>query len=311
MSNYPYGYPFQGQPPQQQYHFPYQPHGAYPPTNGYSVQSNQQPQIPQPYPPATATYHAASQSAYDLNASSIPGLGAPSAGLAFPAPYNENWNQPGYATLRPSSQPSALTHTNPSSSTTLAHPNLQGRASGSQGSKLIPVADVPQQKVQKRPDAVTQPQQQEKGPAKILADENDSQDEGEISDSYFDDLYDDVPSAAGDAAVSAEVPEEPVADGSDQEPNFYDTDMEEVSIAEKQVSSTSDGLAQAVPRPAEQVERNQSRSYSPHLSPTEVQQDDPPPHKTNSIDLQPGELRNEMSYIVYTDHGGRRNDNCW
>lgn len=110
-------------------------------------------------------------------------------------------------------------------------------------------------------------------------DSNDEvQEEGEIDDGYFDDLYDDASKAASVTQETGATLEkslgDPVEDNLDQEPNFYDTDVEDVS--------TTQELPGAVPGdnvPGDktrsnvtlqgQVDRDRSRSYSPHLSSTE------------------------------------------
>lgn len=122
-----------------------------------------------------------------------------------------------------------------------------------------------------------QPKQQPNEPPKPQLNETESQDEGEISDGYFDDLYDDVPNQTsaivGTAATSTKGSEDLAADGSDQEPNFYDTDMEEAPTAQDPALAASGGPAHESAKTAEQTGRNHSRSYSPHLSPIEAQED--------------------------------------
>lgn len=97
------------------------------------------------------------------------------------------------------------------------------------------------------------------------------QEDGEIDDGYFDDLYDDAskaPSVANDtAAVSGKVSGATAEDGSDQEPNFYDTDMEEVAAPLKLPAIT---LPAKTKNNAKLPDRDRSRSYSPHFAPVQV-----------------------------------------
>lgn len=300
MSEYPYGYPFQGQPPQQHYPPSYQPYGTYPPTANYQAQTNQQ---PQPYPTANANYLVTPHSAYDFNASSIPGLGTASTGSSFPTPYNGHWDQPGYATSAPPTQPPAWSQSSPSISTPFVYPNLPGQASASLNPQPATPVISGHRNEQKKPGFTPQPKQQlkeqpkeqPKAPPKPQLNEAESQDEGEISDGYFDDLYDDVPNqsyAVDDpAATSTKVLEDVAADGSDQEPNFYDTDMEEAPTAQEPTVPNSGGNARKSSKTVEQAGRNHSRSYSPHLSPMEAQQNNISTLDESSSDRGPGRLQ--------------------
>lgn len=100
------------------------------------------------------------------------------------------------------------------------------------------------------------------------------QEDGEIDDGYFDDLYDDAskaPSVANDtAAVPDKASGNAAEDGSDQEPNFYDTDMEEASISRKVPDSS---LQVKTKNSIKLPGRERSKSYSPHLSPKELRGD--------------------------------------
>lgn len=271
MSQYPYGYGYPGQQPQQQY--PYQPYGSYS-APGYGAQQPQQPQQP---PPTTTNYYAATQSAYDYNANSIPGLGAPSTAPLFPVPFNGHWDQNGYGTSAPPAQyPPYIP--NPTA-TPAPYTIKQNQAPVLQDPELPPQYGQNQAKVQTKAQPTERSTEQ---PRQQLRDV-DSQEEGEISDGQFDDLYDDAsnqPSGPQTLAVSASAKssEDGVANATDQEPNFYDTDLDDISAPNNQSTVPLRGKAlvsDKAPRQTEpqRTERDRSRSYSPYLSPREVEQD--------------------------------------
>lgn len=118
----------------------------------------------------------------------------------------------------------------------------------------------------------------------------DEAEEGEISDSYFDDLYDDAPNqtplAQEHVASAAKPRDDVVVDNSDQEPNFYDTDMEDQSGACS--NPTSPDHVPSGTKAAEEIERDRTRSYSPHLSPIEIERDNPAPYNASSDSHNPG-----------------------
>lgn len=118
----------------------------------------------------------------------------------------------------------------------------------------------------------------------------DEAEEGEISDSYFDDLYDDTPNQAPltkeHVATTAKPLGDMVVDNSDQEPNFYDTDMEDPP-GPRSIPRSPDN-AQSHAKTAEGTERDRSRSYSPHLSPTEIQGDSQSPFNASGDPHNPG-----------------------
>lgn len=115
-----------------------------------------------------------------------------------------------------------------------------------------------------------QPKSQPTEQPKQVASNTEIHEDGDIDDGYFDDLYDDAskaPSVTSESPVVPTAPGNTVEDGSDQEPNFYDTDMEDVSAIQK-IPTTS-----AVVKTQNNVklpDRDRSRSYSPHLSPMEA-----------------------------------------
>ncbi|KAK7743827.1 hypothetical protein SLS53_003846 [Cytospora paraplurivora] len=277
MSQYPYGYGFQGQQPQQQYS--YQPYGAYSAASGYGAQQPQEPQQPQQPPPTTGNYYAATQSAYDYNANNIPGLGAPPAGPLFPVPFNGTWDQSGYGTNSVSAQYPPYIPI-PTTSTPASYTNKQNEAPASRDPDPPSQYRQNQSRVQTKAPQIQRLAEEPKQQPKDV----DSQEEGEISDSQFDDLYDDLVNQPSDphplkvASASGKSSEDGVATGTDQEPNFYETDVEEPPAFKSQPTITSRGkalgsdVAFSQTEPS-RVERDRSRSYSPYLSPREVEQD--------------------------------------
>lgn len=296
MTDYPFAYPFQGQPPQQQYP-PYPPYGAGAyapqPATGYGSQPSHQPQQPQSHPHTTTNHYVASQSAHNYNASSIPGLGTPSnAPPPFAPPLNGSWSQSSYgasAARLPLAQLSTDTHSDPfmsrSSYTTFQAPApvLQPSQPGSQlGPGPAGQMEQEKQDLPRSHSAEQRKEQCQEQPKPPPLAETESQDEGEISDSYFDDLYDDVPgqSAVGKEpavpSTNALVDAATEASDQDQEPNFYDTDMDEAAAAKHPSVATSGGKTHNTVRVHEETDRARSRSYSPRLSLAEIRQDSPP-----------------------------------
>ncbi|ROV96669.1 hypothetical protein VSDG_05612 [Cytospora chrysosperma] len=307
MSQYPYGYGFPGQQPQQQY--PYQPYGSYS-APGYGAQQPQQPQQP---PPPAANYYAATQSAYDYNANSIPGLGAPSTAPLFPVPFNGHWDQNGYGTNAPAAQYPPYVP-NPTSSTPISYANKQNQAPVLQGPPLPPQYKPNQPKV---PAKVQRTERSTEQPRQQLRDV-DSQEEGEISDGQFDDLYDDTsnqppgPQLLTVASASAKSSEDEVTSATDQEPNFYDTDLDDVSAPNNQSTVPLRGKALGSDKASKQAEparaeHDRSRSYSPYLSPREVEQDISTPAEI-AVDTQAGrENKQQLPHRgvnVETNSGG-------
>lgn len=279
MSQYPYGYPFKGQPPQQpQQPYTSQPYGAYPPANGYSAQ---QPPQPQAYPPTTGNYYASSQSAYDYNAHSIPGLGTPSAMPPVPMPFTGSWNQGGNPTPPFPGQFFSYSSSNPTPpvplaySAPVAHAPAQAEAPAPQKTQPAMPIERNEPAEQSKRESKAQPKEQAKIQPKAQVGDAESQDEGEISDSYFDDLYDDVPNQPSGAqeptAPTAGAAEGADGDGSDQEPNFYDTDMDDAPAPESKSTQDSEIGRRGTDKPLQETERERTRSYSPHLSPAEIQ----------------------------------------
>ncbi|KAI3393779.1 hypothetical protein diail_3738 [Diaporthe ilicicola] len=276
MSHYPYGYGFQGQqPPQQQY--PYQPYGAYS-APGFGAQPPSQPP-----PPATPDYYTATQSSYDFNANNIPGLGTPLTAPQFPVPFGGPWEQGGYGTSAP---PGPYPTYN--SSTFVPVPPASPPQANPQGH--VPVPSEPQPNPEHRPEPLhphskaqaqeEQVKEQLRQPPKDI----DSQDEGEISDGQFDDLYEDVydqPSAATQKtkAASHASSDDQAASSSDQGANFYDTEMEEVSPSNDRPKTVISHVPSNDEISREQgpmrTERERSGSYSPYLSPREIEPDGP------------------------------------
>ncbi|POS81232.1 hypothetical protein DHEL01_v200386 [Diaporthe helianthi] len=274
MSHYPYGYGYKGQqPPQQQYPFP--PYGAYP-APGYGTQPPPQQQLP----PATAEYYASTQSAYDYNANNIPGLGTPLTAPQFPVPYAGQWNQPGYATSTTSAAYPAY-NASPFVPTPPALPSQANSRAN------VPVPQESQPKSQFRQDSShvqnkTHPKEDQlKEQAKQPLKETESQDEGEISDGEFDDLYEDVydqPVAQPKTkTVSPVSSEEHTAGSTDQAANFYDTEMDEASAPSGHPGAATNkarGNELSKEQDLSRTERDRSGSYSPHLSPREIELED-------------------------------------
>lgn len=277
MSGYPYGYPYQGQPPPPQHYASYPPYGAFPPPpNGFGTTppQSQQPQQQQHFAPPSASYHANSLSAYDYNASSIPGLGTPSAGpLTFPAPYNGAWSQGGFGTVAPQVPYPSYATPAPASSTPTPYPYPQTQAAVPQVAPPATPTDATEPRMQSK----TASNIQLKAPSVVQSKSQDSndevQEEGEIDDGYFDDLYDDASKAASVTNESLPVADKssgiPVDDSLDPEPNFYDTDMEDVSTTQKPSGAIGGGRNEVSVNSQGHPDRDRSRSYSPHLSPTE------------------------------------------
>lgn len=270
MSQYPYGYPSQGQPPQQQYP-PYQPYNTYHTPNGYATQPPQQ--YSQPSQPSTpGSYYAASQSAYNHNASSIPGLGIPSTAPALAVPFNESWNQ-GYGASTPHAQQASYSLP---ASTSPSVPN-----SFKQNSQVGPLPGL----AKKADNTWTAREPNGKELRNGTTNEHSigksnppgSEEEGEISEPDFDDLYDDVPNqtttAPQPAAKLARSTEDLAANNSDQEPDFYDTEVDQNDMSKRNALSTANVASQQMTELPEEAERERSRSYSPYLSPREVEQD--------------------------------------
>lgn len=280
MSHYPYGYGFQGQQPPQQQPYPYQPYGSYP-APGYGAQPPPQQQPP----PATVDYYAATQSAYDYNANNIPGLGTPLTAPQFPVPFGGQWDQGGYRTpATPATYPAYNTSTFvpiPPAPPPQANPQANPQA-------RVPAPQEPQAKPQYRPDSSrpqskTQPKEEQlKEQSRQPLKDVDSQDEGEISDGEFDDLYEDVyeqPVVAQKTKVSSPVSSEGHAtSGTDQAANFYDTEMDEASASNDRPEAAigkATGVEVSMEQEPMRTERERSGSYSPYLSPREIEQEDP------------------------------------
>ncbi|PSR88538.1 hypothetical protein BD289DRAFT_473739 [Coniella lustricola] len=287
MSQTPYGYPFGGgQPPLQPYLYP--PFNTYNPPfpqSGFASQQQQPQQLQQQqqqhpfqapsYPNAPENYLAASQSAFDHNAGTIPGLGHPSTGH-FPIAVNASWNHGGYSAVGTPNQFTAPTSHAPFS-TLMATPTPLRKAPHTANAQISAQAFSPTRATEQTKDEPKRPPKVQAGvQPKPQVDNADSQDEGEITDGYFDDLYDDVSNQhsldSQQPAVSpARSADNGDTDALDQETNFYDTDMEDASVAAQKTTGTQVRLRDGS-KLVQEVERDRTRSYSPHLSPAEVEQ---------------------------------------
>jgi hypothetical protein len=285
MSHFPYGSGYQGQqPPQQQY--PFQaPYGAIPaPGYGALPPPQQQP------PTATAPYYAATQSAYDYNANNIPGLGAPLTAPQFPIPYGGQWDQPGVGTSATTAAYSAY-----NASPRVPMPPAPPSQADSYPEARVPVPQKSLPKPQFRPDTSipqtkTQPKEDHlKEQARQPLKEIDSQDEGEISDGEFDDLYEDIydqpavpPKTKPLSIVSSE---EHSVSSTDQAANFYDTEVDEATASKDDFGAATNkahGSELSRGQDPSRAARDRSGSYSPYLSPWEAEQEDPKEHATGN-----------------------------
>lgn len=179
----------------------------------------------------------------------------------------------------PPPQHAVYNQSTPSAVAPSPYSNFPGHAPVPQNPQPAVPITLGQREGQEKPKPGSLAKELPKEQAKAPVDEPESQDEGEISDGYFDDLYDDVPnqSSADHDPINASTKalEDVAADGSDQEPNFYDTDMEEATGAGDPTGEATEHMPQEGVKTVEQTSRNRSRSYSPYLSPTEAQQGDP------------------------------------
>lgn len=297
MSQYPYGYPSQGQPPPQQYPL-YQPYNTYPTPNGYAAQPPQQYSQLQPQPSTPGNYYAASQLAYNHNASSIPGLGTPSTAPAFAVPFSESWNQ-GYGPSTPHAQhtpyslPASASTAVPTSSNhhgqTFDLPSLAPKAENTWSSREAKGKESPK-------GTIDVQLRQESNP-------NGSEEEGEVSEPDFDDLYDDVSNQVAAAPQSAATPakntEEIVANNSDQEPDFYDTEVDENHTSKLHASSAAEVVQQQIIELPDEAERERSRSYSPYLSPREIEHDGLVAPKDSISEAQGTSNSAEIGHTLY------------
>ncbi|KAK4041990.1 hypothetical protein C8A01DRAFT_14356 [Parachaetomium inaequale] len=248
MSQYPhpYGYgQYHGQYPPQQY--PYQNVPGYP-APGHNI----------PYNPSAAPIHRdASQAAYDLNATYIPGLGmggtAPVETQYNFAPGVTSWTQPpGFPASTPSVPPLptyGATPFNPH----MSQPATNGSRTAAQSlSQPAPTAPRPTTDVE--------------------------MEEGELSEGQFEDLYEpreDAPHAPP-PPVSKPLPlpigdlSQPASAADTPDGGFYGTDEDEGEKAAR----GNEG-------------RERSASYSPFLSPREIQSEIPTPQAVADKGAQP------------------------
>lgn len=272
MSQYPYGFPSQGQPPQQQYP-PYQPYNTYNTPNGYATQPLQQ-YLQTSQPSTPSSYYAASQSAYNQNVSNIPGLGIPSTASAFPVPFHESWNQghgPSTAHAQqasyrlPASNLPSVPSSSKQKSQSVGLPGLTTEADSTWNAREANGKELGQATANELSFSKSNPP--------------GSEEEGEISEPDFDDLYDDIlyPTTATSqpATTIARSMEDVAANNSDQEPDFYDTEVDQNDASKRNAPSTANVAPQQIIELREETEREHSRSYSPYLSPREMEQDSP------------------------------------
>lgn len=219
MSQYPFGY---GQYPghnSQQYIYPqHEPNYA-----------------PQPDPNAIQAHYGASQSSYDYNASRIPGLGIAGTPTPNPGLNSASWGQqspmmstpPGSAFPFPAYAPPPMIPA--VQSYTPTHP--QNFAPPASAPAPLPVPDA-------EPDTAYDPENE------------DSAEEGEVSEGESDDLYEPkepladrtqespVPQADNNSKAS-ESRDESMVDL--QDANFYETEVEDVTAASNGASALAGG----------------------------------------------------------------------
>lgn len=282
MSQYPhsYGYgQYHGQPPPQ-------PH-PYPAAPGTSV-----PGLVDAYNPYAAQIHQdaaqAAQAAYNMNATHIPGLGigAPPPGTAHQSfSYSMMaWGPPsGFPAPPPAPSPAPHAPT----------PMLFGATSfDSQSPQPIPASAGPSKPAKP-------PSQPAALPARPTA--GVEMEEGELSEGQFEDLYEPreyVPSApaqpaplkavqAADQSLPASAADTPDGGfyGSDEEDGAKDTKGNEGTVLKKLLACREEsyGLTHAA--------RERSASYSPFLSPRELQSEIPTPQPATVKGTQQGPSR--------------------
>lgn len=104
-----------------------------------------------------------------------------------------------------------------------------------------------------------------------------SEEEGEVSEPDFDDLYDDLSNPATVApqpsVTPAKITEDLVTSNSDQEPDFYNIGGDGNASSKLHVSPIGEFAPQSITEISDEAERDRSRSYSPYLSPREIEQD--------------------------------------
>lgn len=275
MSQYPHGYgQYTGHPPQ--YPYPYQPPQSYPP-----------PGLMTPYPPpvystpaepqASGAHYGMAQNAFNANASNIPGLGivgTPNSG----SPYNAagmappGWDQ-SYTSSSISAGAPGTTAIPPAPPTTSFHQQPQ---------TTFPPLQHPAPTSSRLPNPIELQNQSNSGGI----DEDDDMEEGELSEGQFADLYEprDSDSRGMKAAPMRKNPSNndpsrgaSVADT--PEAGFYTTEDEGATTA-KTKDGVGEGVSSRVSNRASQELSNQGRdrsgSYSPYLSPREIESDRTP-----------------------------------
>ncbi|KAK3336059.1 hypothetical protein B0T19DRAFT_395857 [Cercophora scortea] len=247
--HYPYGYgQYQNQPPQQPY--------SYQNPSSYTAP----PQIPPNDPAAGDRGRFVSQTAFDLNASHIPGLGiagTPPAGNLYPVvPGSSAWSQPSAFGANPQS-------------VSYPKPPLNGAPKPLSKSQALPIALAAHAAL------------------------NSDVEEGELSEGQFEDLYEPqepvrpaysvqkAPKSPSDAnqSIPASAAETPDA-------AFYGIDDDEGEASTRDKSEVA-------------AVRERSGSYSPFLSPREIQNENPTPAVNAKVSKNPvGTLQANHSQAV-------------
>ena len=250
-----------------QYPHPYgygQYHGQYPP-QPYAYQnvpSTSAPGHENLYNPFTfQTHHDASQAAFGLNGANIPGLGIGGmAAAGIPpnfAPSAAAWGQqPGFPTPRPSVAPHGY-GANPVES----QHSQPGAVPGVLNSRAKPFAS----------SAPSPPQ-----PAADI-----EMEEGELSEGQFEDLYEpreyapSAPLQPVSKATATGDPSQPPSAADTPDGGFYGTDEDDAGKNLAGVEGTRSGSCQLSQLTV--AARERSASYSPFLSPREVESEIPTP----------------------------------
>ena len=266
MSQYPHGYgQYHGSPPQ--YSYPYQSPAAYtPPVYGSP-----------PDPRAAAAHYAMSQNSFNHNANTIPGLGivgTPNSGSAYNPPGLGGWGH---------GQGHGQAQT----------PSYSAGAPGLAVQQPVPMPDsFPQERQQQFPTRHDPPQASNRisNTNEMGRQDSEEMEEGELSEGQFEDLYEPREPALVSTSRSAnQAPPQQGGSNADMsrgasvvdtpEAGFYLTEEEE-PVAGAAKNGIGAGKLPRISnleyREPTCQGRERSGSYSPYLSPREIQCDRTP-----------------------------------
>ncbi|RKU45427.1 hypothetical protein DL546_006438 [Coniochaeta pulveracea] len=294
MSQYPYsGYPYPGQPPPNPY--AYQTYPVPPAIYGA-------PYDPNTVPPPPGNYYAMNQNAYSYNQQSMPpsAPGIPGLGIAGPPASVSPYHPPPPPTAASPWGQSAY-HTQP--------PTF---AAGAPGAPLPVPQATPQQYVpppkpvslptQARPQTVQHPTSLPPNPARtgkavsntnnMPAQTTDDIEEGELSEGQFEDLYEPLPPVAQSKNKPAVAPTRPVVDRSLPDSAGDSAGDSAADTPDAGFYTEDDGDDKGRSEPAkgangQKVVREKSGSYSPYLSPREIDGDNTPKETARSLPIKP------------------------